>query len=94
MNPKQPSKRQLAFNWLTLVVLHFVILGTAFLNLSLAGTPIILTLAVVQTVLVMSYFMEVRYCSRLIGIFSVAGFFWLLIQWTLTMSDYLTRQWH
>lgn len=31
--------------------------------------------------------------GRLIGLCVAAGFFWLLILLTLTMSDYLTRSW-
>jgi cytochrome c oxidase subunit IV len=80
--------------WLALVVLHFTILGSAYLRLGSANTPIIVVLAVVQMMLVLFYFMEVRYSTKIVWIFAAAGFFWLAIQWTLTMSDYLMRQWH
>ena len=94
MNSPSPSKKNLAIVWLALVVMHFTILGTAMLRLHGAGTPIIIMLAVIQMVLVLLVFMEVRHRVRLFWIFASAGFFWLVIQWTLTMSDYLTRQWH
>jgi cytochrome c oxidase subunit 4 len=36
--------------------------------------------------------MQVRYNSRVVWIFAGAGFVWLLIMISLTMSDYLTRK--
>jgi len=91
---KRPSKKIYAVTWITLVVLHFTILGSAYLDLGAANTPVIMALAFAQMVLVLFYFMEIRYSTKLIRLFAAAGFFWLAIQWTLTMSDYLTRQWH
>jgi cytochrome c oxidase subunit 4 len=44
--------------------------------------------------LVIFFFMEVRWSAKLTWIFAAAGFFWLLILFTLVASDYLTRQWH
>jgi len=50
-----------------------------------------LTIAVVKMLLVILFFMHVRYSSRLTWIFVAAGFIWLLIMLDLTLSDYLTR---
>jgi cytochrome c oxidase subunit 4 len=94
MNSKNPSKKLLAITWMVLVVLHFTILGSAYLNLKWLNTPIIVSLALFQMILIILFFMEVRWNKKLIWIFAAAGFFWLLIQFTLTMSDYLMRQWH
>jgi cytochrome c oxidase subunit IV len=46
---------------------------------------------VLKMLLVLLYFMHVRYSSRLTWIFVAAGFIWLLIMVDLTLSDYLTR---
>jgi caa(3)-type oxidase subunit IV len=94
MNSKNPSKKLLAITWMVLVVLHFTILGSAYLNLKFFNTPFIVALAIFQMVLIILFFMEVRWNKKLIWIFAAAGFFWLTIQFTLTMSDYLMRQWH
>jgi len=91
---KTSSKKTYTVTWLILVVLHFTILGSACLNLAWANTPVIVALALIQMMLVLFYFMEIRYHTKLIRVFAAAGFFWLAIQWTLTMSDYLMRQWH
>ena len=52
-----------------------------------------LTIAVIKGLLVVLYFMHVRYSSRLTMVFVAAGFIWLIIMVALTLSDYLTRPW-
>ena len=46
-----------------------------------------------KAVLVVLYFMHVRYSSRLTGVVVVSGFLWLAMMILLTLSDYLTRGW-
>lgn len=94
MNSKPPSKKLLPSNWITLVVLHFFILGSAYLNLKSFNTPFIAGLVIVQMLLILFYFMEARWSAKLVWLFAAAGFFWLLIMFTLVASDYLTRDWH
>jgi cytochrome c oxidase subunit IV len=54
--------------------------------------PIIaLTIACTKATLVVLFFMHVRYSSKLTMITVAAGFFWLLILITLSLTDYLTR---
>jgi cytochrome c oxidase subunit 4 len=57
------------------------------------GTGIALTIAVTKAVLVVLYFMHVRYSPRLTWVVIASGFLWLAIMIGLTMSDYLTRGW-
>ncbi|HEY1663550.1 MAG TPA: cytochrome C oxidase subunit IV family protein [Verrucomicrobiae bacterium] len=94
MKAKSPTAGTYVLIWVLLVIFHFTILGSAYLDLGIINTPIIMVLAVIQMLLVLFYFMEVRYSTKLIWLFAAPGFLWLLIQWTLTMSDYLMRQWH
>lgn len=89
-----PSIKLLVMNWLALVMLHFTILGISMLKLGGAGTPIIVMLAFGQMILVMLYFMELRHSAKLVRVAGAAGFFWLLIQFTLTGSDYFARGFH
>jgi cytochrome c oxidase subunit 4 len=56
-----------------------------------ANTVVALTIAVIKATLVVLYFMHVRYGTRLTWVIVVAGFFWLVILFALTMGDYLTR---
>ena len=94
MKPASPSKKLFVVTWLILVVLHFSILGTAMLPIGFFKMPLILTMAMVQTALVVLFFMEAWYAGKLLRFFAVAGFFWLMIQFTLVGADYLTRMWH
>ena len=52
-----------------------------------------LTIAVIKGLLVVLFFMHVKYSSRLTMVFVAAGFVWLVIMVALTLSDYLTRPW-
>lgn len=54
--------------------------------------PIIaLTIACTKATLVILFFMHVRYSSKLTMLTVCAGFFWLLIMISLSLTDYLTR---
>lgn len=57
------------------------------------NTLIALSIAVTKAMLVVLYFMHVRYSQRLIWVIVAGGFFWLAIMMALTGSDYLSRQW-
>jgi len=94
MKNSPPAIKLLVIVWLTLVALHFSILGISFLKLGSRATPVIVALALIQMLLIMLYFMELRHGHKIVRVCAAAGFFWLLIQWTLTLSDYLMRQWH
>src|SRR5215211_258538 len=52
-----------------------------------------LTIAVAKALLVVLYFMHVRYSSRLTWVFVAAGFVWLAIMIVLTLTDYASRNW-
>ena len=75
----------------TLFVLTIVTVFAARQDFGALSTPIALGIAVVKASLVVIYFMAVRYNTPLTKVVVVAGFFWLLIMFGLTMGDYLTR---
>ena len=54
---------------------------------------IAMTIAVTKMMLVLLYFMHVRYSSRLIWVIVASMFFWLLILLLLTLADYGSRDW-
>jgi cytochrome c oxidase subunit 4 len=54
---------------------------------------VMLTIACTKALLVILYFMHVRWSSRLTWVVAGAGFFWLLILFGITMTDYMTRGW-
>jgi cytochrome c oxidase subunit 4 len=52
-----------------------------------------MTIAVCKMMLVLLFFMHVRYSSRLIWVIVASMFFWLLILLLLTLTDYTSRGW-
>jgi cytochrome c oxidase subunit 4 len=54
---------------------------------------IAMTIAVTKMMLVLLFFMHVRYSSRLIWVIVASMFFWLLILLLLTLTDYTSRDW-
>lgn len=74
-----------------LIVLTGLTYWVATVNLGPLNTIVALTVAVSKALLVVLYFMHVRYSSRLTKVVVISGFFWLAILVTLTLSDYFTR---
>jgi cytochrome c oxidase subunit 4 len=76
----------------TLLVLTLLTWGGHYLHLSHPlGLIVALTIAIAKALLVVLFFMHVRYSSWLTWIFVGAGIAWLGHILILTMSDYLTR---
>jgi len=69
-----------------LMVLTAVTVWVAFRDLGIMNTYVAMTIAVAKATLVILYFMHVRYGSKLIWIFSLAGFVWLVIFFVLIMA--------
>ena len=54
---------------------------------------VMLTIACTKATLVILFFMHVRWGTRLTWVVVASGFFWLLILFSQTMSDFATRGW-
>jgi cytochrome c oxidase subunit 4 len=54
---------------------------------------VMLAVAGAKALLVVLYFMHVRWGTRLTWVVAASGFFWLLIMFGLTMADYVSRGW-
>ena len=52
-----------------------------------------LSVACAKALLVILFFMHVRWSSRLTWVIAGSEFFWLLILFSITMSDYMSRGW-
>ena len=70
---------------LTVVVAKF--------DLGPLNTLMMLAIAIAKAMLVVLFFMHVRWGTRLTWVVAGSGFFWLLILFTLTMADYMSRGW-
>jgi cytochrome c oxidase subunit 4 len=65
----------------------------AYFDLGPLNTIAALAIAVVKAVLVVLFFMHVKYSTRLTWVVVLGSVFWLGILLALTMGDYLTRAW-
>jgi len=67
--------------------------AVAFIDLGALNNVLMLGIAITKAALVVLFFMHVRWGTRLTWVVAASGFFWLLILFGLTMSDYLSRGW-
>ena len=65
----------------------------AFFDLGFLNNIVMLAIACTKALLVVLYFMHVRWSTRLTWVVAASGFFWLLIMFGLTMADYMSRGW-
>jgi len=79
--------------FLCLIGLTLLTTGVAFVDLGPFNTVAALAIAFSKLLLVILFFMGVRYSSGLVRTVLIAGFFWLALLIALTMSDYRTRSW-
>lgn len=92
-----PSVRTYAVIYLALMALLAATVAAAFVPWSRFlpghgwGVGIALTVALAKGLLILLYFMHVKYSARMVWAFAGAGFLWLGILFTLTFSDYVTR---
>ena len=75
-----------------LMLATYATVQIAFLDLGVFNAVVALTIAVVKAVLVVLFFMHVRYSTRLTWVVVVGAVFWLVILLALTSGDYLTRR--
>ena len=77
----------------TLMVLTAVTVAVAYVDLGALNTVAAIVIACFKAMIVVLYFMHVKYGTRLIKLTVVAGLYWMIILLGLTMGDYLTRGW-
>ena len=65
----------------------------AYIDLGEWNTVVALVIAFTKMILVVLFFMHVKYATGLTRVIIIAGFFWLAIMITLSCSDELTRAW-
>jgi cytochrome c oxidase subunit IV len=75
-----------------LMVLTAATVIVATFDLGWANDVVAMGIAVTKALLVLWFFMHLRYSTRVTVLTAVAGFFWLAILIFLTMNDYATRE--
>jgi cytochrome c oxidase subunit 4 len=79
--------------FLALIVGTILTVVVAAFDLGPFNNIVMLTVACAKALLVVLFFMHVRWGTRLTWVVAGSGFFWLLILFVLTMSDYMSRGW-
>ena len=86
-----PSKTYYAI-WILLLILTGVTAWVATIDLGPLNTIVALVIASTKAVIVVLFFMHVKYTSeKLTKVVIVSAIFWLLILLALSMVDYGTR---
>ena len=79
--------------WAILMALTLTTVLVSFLELGPFNIVLALVIASIKGTLVALFFMHLRYSSKLTAVTVVASIFWLLILFSLTLTDYLSRGW-
>jgi cytochrome c oxidase subunit 4 len=79
--------------FLALIVGTILTVVVARFDLGALNNVVMLTIACGKALLVILFFMHVWWSPRLTWVFAGSGFFWLLILFGMTMSDYMSRGW-
>jgi cytochrome c oxidase subunit 4 len=81
------------------VIFGALLLGTAitvaasYANFGVFNAIVALGIACTKAVLVILFFMHVKYSSRLTKLTVAAGFFTFIVLITMSMTDYISRAW-
>ena len=76
-----------------LIVGTLLTYAAARVDMGALNNVVMLTIALTKALLVILFFMHVRWGTRLTWLVVASGFFWLLIMFSVTMTDFLTRGW-
>jgi cytochrome c oxidase subunit 4 len=76
-----------------LMVLLIVTVLAAEVEMGILNVPIALLIATTKAIVIMMYFMHLKFSSKLVWIFAGVAFVFVGIMFALTMSDYFTRDW-
>jgi len=87
------STRAYVAIFLALLILTGLTVAAATVDLGRLNVIVALTIAVTKAVLVLLYFMHLRYSPHLTWLVTGTAFVWLAILIGLTMADPLTRLW-
>jgi cytochrome c oxidase subunit 4 len=87
------SLRTYTLIFAALLLLLVLTIAVYYFNLGIWSIVIGIAIAVVKALLIILFFMHVRYSSRLTKLFVAAAFIWLAILMVGTMHDYISRGW-
>jgi cytochrome c oxidase subunit IV len=78
--------------FVALIVLMAATVAVSFLDLGPLNNFVAMAIAVTKAVLVVLFFMQVKYGTRLTWLWAALGFIWFLLLFGI-LSDYVSRGW-
>ena len=79
--------------WAALMVFTGITVFAASVELHVFNIVVALLIATIKGSLVVLFFMHLKYSTKLTMVTVIAAIFFLLIMFSLSMTDYLTRGW-
>ena len=76
-----------------LLILTASTVGASYLEMGAFNVVVALAIACIKAVLVVLFFMHVKYSSRLTKLTVAAGLFTFMVLITMSMTDYISRAW-
>lgn len=87
------TPRKLILAWVGLIAGFIATLLLAQTSLGVWDTPLAVAIAFGQGFVVVAFFMEAKYSSRLTWFFVTGGIYWLGILFLFSLADYFSRGW-
>ncbi|HXC95319.1 MAG TPA: cytochrome C oxidase subunit IV family protein [Edaphobacter sp.] len=82
-----------AMVYVALLIATGITVWAAFINLNIFNPIIALAIACTKGVIVILFFMHVKYQSKLVKLTVISGFFTFIVLITMTLTDYISRAW-
>jgi cytochrome c oxidase subunit 4 len=79
--------------WAALMIFTGLTVFAATVELHVFNIVLALLIATIKGTLVVLFFMHLRYSTKLTMVTVIAAIFFLIILFSLSMTDYLTRAW-
>jgi cytochrome c oxidase subunit 4 len=77
----------------TLLTFTGLTVWAAYIDLGILNPVVALAIACTKAVIVILFFMHVKYQSKLVKLTVISGFFTFLVLITMTLTDYISRAW-
>lgn len=79
--------------FITLLIFTGLTVWAAYVDLGILNPVVALAIACTKAVIVILFFMHVKYQSKLVKLTVMSGFFTFLVLITMTLTDYISRAW-
>ena len=79
--------------FVALIIFTGATYGIALINLGPFNALVAIVIAMIKSMLVILFFMHVKYSPKMTKVTIISGFFFLIILLGLSMTDYISRPW-